>query len=353
MEPQMCTVLSKIMHSYMDVMHEMCTVYDKRIQLLMTQKQICQNQINTMFYQHFQDAINSINKSKEEHKSHYPNQQQIQNDEQYNLNNTINTKHNKNGINLLLEAHQQLLNNHNAENINNEKEEKKQPTNPIRVELTIDKDNEIINDSVYGVEFITTNEENNKKNEKTKNDTQFICSFCKKSCKSKAGLKSHIRKVHKNKRHKKQSVRKSFKPIKMLQKYKNNTDSDSEFNLSDSESIETLRDTSRSRSRGRSKGRTRGRTKKSKKILDDNDNNTDYVSDDTMKKVKEKIQTMDPKKLICPICKKKITNTRHLIVHSKKRPFICDWCNQGYKRDCSLKLHQKKHCKFRHKKNRK
>eukprot|EP01084_Bolivina_argentea_P252526 423883_1 len=351
MDPQLCNLLRQIMHSYTDTMNEMCGVYNKRINDLMAQKQLCQYQINSMFHQHFQDVINSINKSKEEDKSNYPpQQQQIQNADQYKLNNNINTKHNKVGINLLLEAHQQLLTHQNTENTNNEKGEKKQATNPIRVELTNSKNNEIINHSDDGVEFIATNEENNKRNKKIKNSRQFICSFCKKSCKSKAGLKSHVRKTHKNKRHKKQGVRKSiFKPIKMLKKDRNintHSDSDSDFILSESEAIEILRDGSRSRSRGR-KGT------KSKKILGD----TDYVSDDTMEKVKEKIETMNTKNIKCPICHKQIATKAglkyHLIVHSKKRPWICPWCNQGYKRDCSLKLHQKKHCKFRHKKNRK
>ncbi len=53
METEMNAVTIKIMHSYINTMNEMEKTYNQRIFDLINQKQICQQQINDLFYQQY------------------------------------------------------------------------------------------------------------------------------------------------------------------------------------------------------------------------------------------------------------------------------------------------------------
>jgi len=71
---------------------------------------------------------------------------------------------------------------------------------------------------------------------------------------------------------------------------------------------------------------------------------------DTMRELVEK---MDDKSLKCPKCHKDFSKhkknprrslMKHLVVHSNKRPFRCEWCNGTFKRRESRSLHKRRHC---------
>eukprot|EP01084_Bolivina_argentea_P063027 115138_1 len=341
MDAQKLTIVTQIMASYIRIKDEMEQTYNKRIQDLITQKQICGNKINNLYHQQLQNAIDTI--------------QNITTKNTNNLNREPIThtrvqqssKHNNNGINLLLQAHEQLKNvpilkedsnilssknnRENISNINNEtanicsycsKHFTRRSLLKRHVELA-----HIADIHNYAVNVQTTNRRANKTNTSNESTGNNI---------SNDRLKNHLQKKHHNKLKKKQSA-------------------NNDFDFEPSE----LSESSCSQPKYRSTSRIRARCSNTSRLDsdnngDDSDNNGDGsdLSDEELEKLKKKIDEMNKNDLKCPICQKigrdKYTLKYHLVVHTKKKPFKCCWCKKRYKRDCSLKLHQKESCEFRY-----
>eukprot|EP01084_Bolivina_argentea_P063028 115139_1 len=325
MEAQTVTVVTQIMASYIKTKNEMEQTFNKRINDLITQKQICNYQINNLYHQQLQKAIDTIqnittkntNTFNQEQAHDQLNNVQIENivKDDSNILSSKNKREKINDVNKVVNicsyCRKQFI---------------KRSLLKRHVEVAHIEDIEINNNAI-NIEIKNTATNRRKKM------TDYI---------SNDRLKNHLQKKHQNKLKKKQSAHSSRRKVK-------NKNSDSDYEppeLSESCSPTKYRST------------TRIRTRSSNLDSDDNDDDSDDNDDDSdlsdkeLEKLKKQIDEMDKNDLKCPICHKigrdKYNLKYHLIVHTKKKPFKCCWCKKRYKRDCSLKLHKKESCEFRY-----
>eukprot|EP01084_Bolivina_argentea_P108401 193737_1 len=317
METQMMIVVTQLMNSYIQTMINMDEMYKKRIHDLMTQKQIYHNQITNLFHKQLQNALNTIKK--------------------------LNTKTN-NFQPQSTNTHQQ---NNNQPNTNNN-------TANMANNLLSQPDNQR-----YTIHDIHNNSQQTNTQQPSKtNEIKYVCNYCSKNFTRNTLLKRHIELAHETQAN--INVIKDNSAIHLSQTHKNKLRGKSIYSnrkrmnkikrkqmiCSSDEDNHNTSESERSRSRSRLK----------RAILEDMDDSTSGVSDlsdGEMDILREKIDKMSRIRLKCPRCGKPGINKnglkRHLLVHTQRRPFKCDWCKNTFKRDISLKLHKKQHCKFRHK----
>eukprot|EP00484_Ammonia_sp_Unknown_P029516 CAMPEP_0197037230 /NCGR_PEP_ID=MMETSP1384-20130603/14488_1 /TAXON_ID=29189 /ORGANISM="Ammonia sp." /LENGTH=486 /DNA_ID=CAMNT_0042467501 /DNA_START=46 /DNA_END=1506 /DNA_ORIENTATION=+ len=209
-----------------------------------------------------------------------------------------------------------------------------------------------------------------RKRQRTQMETEcsHFCPHCNKGYRSKQGMTAHIKSKH---------------PMQWKKRAKLSTPSSAHTR---SPSRSSSRSRSRSRHRNQNKLKQEKRKKSNSKDLPINVDDTDHEMEDVssakngedhvveVKEVEEdvdgeeeeeeddKVITYDSDELVrlveemdkdgeleCPQCHKsferKYMLRQHLIVHSDKKPYVCDWCSRAYKRQCSLDLHQRQHCK--------